>query len=69
MLSDPPPAIRPMLEAFRPVLTREVFVLGATRVAAPHWPLADFFDGLEGSPSHGLQAKAADSNVFWPARA
>jgi len=69
MLADPPAAVRPMLEAFRPVLTREVFVLGATRVATPRWPLADFFDGLEGSLSRRHQAQGTNSRVFSPARA
>jgi LmbE family N-acetylglucosaminyl deacetylase len=46
MLGDPPPEVRPLLDAFRPVLVREVFVLGAARVATPGWPLTDFFEGL-----------------------
>lgn len=37
----------PMLRAFRPVLEREVFVLGGARGPVPHWPMPDFFDGLE----------------------
>jgi hypothetical protein len=36
-----------MLRAFRPVLEREVFLLGGARVAAARWPLQDFFDGLQ----------------------
>jgi N-acetyl-1-D-myo-inositol-2-amino-2-deoxy-alpha-D-glucopyranoside deacetylase len=36
----------PMLRAFRPVLEREVFVLGGARGPVPRWPMADFFDGL-----------------------
>jgi hypothetical protein len=36
-----------MLQAFRPVLEREVFLLGGTRGAVRRWPLTDFFDGLE----------------------
>ena len=47
MLHNPPPGIRQMLDAFRPVLEREVFLLGAARVAADRWPLRDLFDGLE----------------------
>ena len=36
-----------LVRAFRPVLEHEVFVLGGARSAVPHWPLQDFFDGLE----------------------
>jgi hypothetical protein len=46
MLSSPPAGMREMLDAFRPVFEREVFVLGGTRVPTRRWPLADFFDGL-----------------------
>jgi LmbE family N-acetylglucosaminyl deacetylase len=46
MLSSPPPGAREMLDAFRPVLEREVFVLGGTRVPVMRWPLRDFFDGV-----------------------
>jgi LmbE family N-acetylglucosaminyl deacetylase len=46
MLSAPPPGTREMLDAFRPVFEREVFVLGGTRVPMPHWPLRDLFDGI-----------------------
>jgi N-acetyl-1-D-myo-inositol-2-amino-2-deoxy-alpha-D-glucopyranoside deacetylase len=34
------------LDGFRPILEEEVFTLGGTRAAVPHWPLRDFFDGL-----------------------
>ncbi|MEP6731886.1 MAG: PIG-L deacetylase family protein [bacterium] len=37
----------PMLHAFRPVLEREVFLLGGARGPVPRWPMADFFDGLK----------------------
>ena len=47
MLSSPPPGVREMLDAFRPVFEREVFVLGGTRTSTPRWPLNDFFDGIE----------------------
>jgi len=47
MLSSPPPAAREMLDAFRPVLEREVFVLGGTRIPVTRWPLRDFFDGVQ----------------------
>ena len=46
MLENPPPGVAEMLRAFRPVLQREVFVLGGVRGTVPRWPLADFFDGL-----------------------
>jgi N-acetyl-1-D-myo-inositol-2-amino-2-deoxy-alpha-D-glucopyranoside deacetylase len=47
MLSSPPPGAREMLDAFRPVFEREVFVLGGTRIPTPKWPLTDFFDGVQ----------------------
>jgi LmbE family N-acetylglucosaminyl deacetylase len=47
MLSCPPPGAREMLDAFRPVFEREVFVLGGTRMSTPHWPLRDLFDGVQ----------------------
>jgi N-acetyl-1-D-myo-inositol-2-amino-2-deoxy-alpha-D-glucopyranoside deacetylase len=50
MLKDPPPGAAQMLQAFRPVFAREVFLLGGTRRPVPRWPLADFFDGLESRP-------------------
>ncbi|MEP6496273.1 MAG: PIG-L deacetylase family protein [bacterium] len=37
----------PMLNAFRPVLEREVFLLGGARGPVPRWPMSDFFDGLK----------------------
>ncbi len=46
MLSSPPPGVREMLDAFRPVLEREVFVLGGTRIPT-RWPLSDLFDGVQ----------------------
>jgi N-acetyl-1-D-myo-inositol-2-amino-2-deoxy-alpha-D-glucopyranoside deacetylase len=46
MLSTPPTGAREMLEAFRPVFEREVFVLGGTRIPTLRWPLIDFFDGI-----------------------
>jgi LmbE family N-acetylglucosaminyl deacetylase len=46
MLSSPPPGAHELLDAFRPVLEREVFVLGGTRIPTPHWPLNDLFDGV-----------------------
>jgi len=47
MLRDPPPEVAGMLNAFRPVLEREVFLLGGTRIAAARWPLQDLFDGVQ----------------------
>jgi len=47
MLDNPPQGIAQMLRAFRPVLQREVFLLGGIRGTIPRWPLADFFDGLD----------------------
>jgi LmbE family N-acetylglucosaminyl deacetylase len=47
MLDNPPQGIAQMLRAFRPVLQREVFLLGGVRGTIPRWPLADFFDGLD----------------------
>jgi len=46
MLGSPPAGMREMLEAFRPVFEREVFVLGGTRIATARWPLNDFFQGI-----------------------
>ena len=47
LLKNPPPETAHMLRAFRPVLEREVFVLGGTRGPVRRWPLEDLFDGLE----------------------
>ena len=41
------PLAEQLVNAFRPVLEREVFVLGGARGAVPRWPLHDFFDGLQ----------------------
>ena len=53
--SDRAPLDEQLVRVFRPVLEREVFVLGGARGALPRWPLDDFFDGLEaaGIQSHG----------------
>ena len=48
----PPPDAAQMLQAFRPVFEREVFLLGSARGPIRRWPLPDFFDGLE---TAGLQ--------------
>jgi LmbE family N-acetylglucosaminyl deacetylase len=47
MVSSPPSGAREIVDAFRPVFEREVFVLGGTRIPTPRWPLNDFFDGVE----------------------
>ena len=47
MLDNPPPGVAQMLHAFRPVLEREVFLLGGVRGTIPRWPLTNFFDGLD----------------------
>lgn len=47
MLKNPPPSAAPMLQAFRPLMEREVFLLGGSRGPVPRWPLRDFFDALE----------------------
>ena len=47
MLQSPPPGVADMLQAFRPVFEREVFVLGGSRGPIHEWPLPDFFAGLE----------------------
>jgi N-acetyl-1-D-myo-inositol-2-amino-2-deoxy-alpha-D-glucopyranoside deacetylase len=47
MLQTPTGEAAHMLRAFRPVLEREVFLLGGARGPVPRWPLPDFFDGLE----------------------
>src|SRR5262249_17348897 len=39
MLHNPPPAVAPMLNAFRPVMEKEVFVLAGTRGPVTRWPL------------------------------
>lgn len=46
MLSSPPPGVRERLDAFHPVLEREVFVLAGARLPTRQWPLSDFFDGI-----------------------
>jgi N-acetyl-1-D-myo-inositol-2-amino-2-deoxy-alpha-D-glucopyranoside deacetylase len=47
MLKNPPPGAARILQAFGPVLEREVFMLGGVRGPVSRWPLEDFFDGLE----------------------
>jgi LmbE family N-acetylglucosaminyl deacetylase len=47
LLQSPPQPVADMLRALRPVLEREVFLLGGARGPVRRWPLPDFFDGLE----------------------
>jgi N-acetyl-1-D-myo-inositol-2-amino-2-deoxy-alpha-D-glucopyranoside deacetylase len=47
MLENPPQGAAQMLQAFRPVMEREVFLLAGARGPVGRWPLEDFFDGLE----------------------
>ena len=53
MVGRPPSGAREMLDAFRPVFEREVFVLGGTRIPTPRWPLNDFFDGIASAELSG----------------
>ena len=62
MVSNPPPGVREMLEAFRPVFEREVFVLGGARIPT-RWPLCDFFEGIQ----HGGLDRACPSDLQSPA--
>jgi N-acetyl-1-D-myo-inositol-2-amino-2-deoxy-alpha-D-glucopyranoside deacetylase len=50
MVDNPPPPFAQMLQAFRPVMEREVFMLAGTRGPITQWPLADFFEGLATAP-------------------
>jgi len=52
ILENPPPGAAQMLQAFRPVFEREVFLLGGARGPVRTWPLPDFFDGLETAELH-----------------
>jgi N-acetyl-1-D-myo-inositol-2-amino-2-deoxy-alpha-D-glucopyranoside deacetylase len=54
MLTNPPPPVAHMLRAFRPILEREVFVLGGARGPVRRWPLEDFFDGIETAELSGI---------------
>ena len=62
MVSNPPPGVREMLEAFRPVFEREVFVLGGARIPT-RWPLCDFFEGIQ----HGGLDRVRPSDLQSPA--
>ena len=65
MLQKPSAEVMPLLAAFAPVLEREVFILGPTRVATRRWPLADFFDDLEcvSASAGGRQASRARQRI------
>jgi N-acetyl-1-D-myo-inositol-2-amino-2-deoxy-alpha-D-glucopyranoside deacetylase len=47
MIDNPPQEVARMLDAFRPVLEREVFMPGGSRGPIRRWPLNDLFDGLD----------------------
>ena len=52
MLTNPPPDAAQVLQTFRPVLEREVFLLGGARGPVRGWPLPDLFDGLKTAKLH-----------------
>jgi N-acetyl-1-D-myo-inositol-2-amino-2-deoxy-alpha-D-glucopyranoside deacetylase len=52
MLKNPPQGAAQMLQAFRPMMECEVFLLGGARGPVGRWPLEDFFDGLETAEFH-----------------
>jgi len=59
VLRNPPPEVMHMLKAFRPVMEREVFMLGGTRGPIREFPLTDFFQGLESAAFNRSSAVAA----------
>jgi LmbE family N-acetylglucosaminyl deacetylase len=63
ILKNPPPGAAQMLQAFRPVFEREVFLLGGARGPIPRWPLPDFFDGLETAKLHSMVDRMASANA------
>ena len=63
MLNDPPPPAAQMLRAFRPVLEREVFLLGGARGPVPRWPLNDFFDGLDAVEFQQIASSKSPTDV------
>ena len=63
MLTNPPPGAAQMLLAFRPVLEREVFLLGGACGPVRHWPLEDFFDGLETAELHSMVDRSARADA------
>jgi N-acetyl-1-D-myo-inositol-2-amino-2-deoxy-alpha-D-glucopyranoside deacetylase len=58
-LKNPPLPAAQMLRAFRPVLEREVFVLGGTRGPVRRWPLEGFFDGLDAAELNEINTAAS----------
>jgi hypothetical protein len=46
MLKNPVNGAAQLLNAFRPVFEREVYLLGGARGPIARWPMADFFEGL-----------------------
>ena len=50
-----------MLPGFRPVLEREVFLLGDVRGSVRRWPLEDFFDGLETIELHSMRKPSGET--------
>jgi hypothetical protein len=68
MLKNPPAGAAQILQAFRPVLEREVFLLGGARGPVRRWPLPDFFDGLETAElrSRVDASPAAEKELTWP---
>ncbi len=54
-LKNPPPGTAQILQALRPVLEREVFLLGGARGPVRRWPLEDFFDRLETAELHSMR--------------
>jgi len=65
MLKNPPPGAAQMLQAFHPVMEREVFLLGGARGPVRRWPLEHFFDGLETAELHSAESvsRAADVSL------
>jgi LmbE family N-acetylglucosaminyl deacetylase len=66
MLQNPSAEAAPMLRAFRPVLEREVFLLGGARGPVPRWPLSDFFDGLETMDTGAVQGPGDGPDILQP---
>jgi LmbE family N-acetylglucosaminyl deacetylase len=64
MLANPPAPIAQMLRAFRPVMEREVFLLGGARGPIRGWPLEDFFDGLETAALRAADVESAERHVL-----
>jgi N-acetyl-1-D-myo-inositol-2-amino-2-deoxy-alpha-D-glucopyranoside deacetylase len=66
MLKNPPPGAAQMLEAFGPVMEREVFLLGGARGPVRRWPLLDFFDGLTTAELQSAESaiRRSDVSVF-----